>query len=103
MDDLSKILTHGNYWREQFIKFESKYGVALYLNELDKICPTIQALNYSKSPDNNKNLEEFYPYARKKLKTKKLIDLLDYMHSITIPDHIDAYDIYFSKLKSITL
>ena len=100
--NLSQILTDGPYWEHQFNKFESKKGFSEYLTQLDKICPAIQALNYNKNPENrNKNLEEFYPYALSKLTSPNLMDILNQMHIIEIPDSVDAYSIYFDKLKSM--
>jgi len=103
MEALRDELPNGDYWYDVWNEFERKDGIAFHIFELDKICPAIQALEYMKVYKNH-NLGEFYPYARSKLKTPKLIQLLDEMYfEVQIPMNVNPYEIYFDKLKLITL
>jgi putative hydrolase of HD superfamily len=95
-------LPNSDRWFDTWEKFENKVGIGGYLTELDKICPTIQAINYMRE-NNGNGLEEFYPYARKKLKTPQLVELLDDLYSHKDFINIDAYEYYFDGLSNINL
>lgn len=102
MMQIRKMLSAGSYWFSVWENYESRIGIAKYVAELDKICPAIQALDYLKHYPND-NLGEFYPYSRSKIKTPVLIELLDDMQRITIPQDKSAYELYFDRLKAIKL
>jgi hypothetical protein len=51
---------------------------------------------------NGNGLEEFYPYARKKVKTPQLLELLDEI-CLNPPKNKSAYEVYFKELEKIRL
>ena len=102
MKKLKDILPYGDYWLNTWLNFENKIGIGKQINELDKICPVIQAKNYLKE-NNGLNLEEFYPYARSKLETLSLIKSLDDLWHMEIPENKNAYEVYFEELKNIQI
>ncbi|HLD55573.1 MAG TPA: HD domain-containing protein [Candidatus Nanoarchaeia archaeon] len=102
MTQLKDIIPNGDYWFNKWLEFERDKEKNGYFYELDKICPVIQSINYLRT-NNGKNLEEFYPHARKKIKTPQLISLLDSLYSMNIPQNEDAYKYYFEGLNKINL
>jgi 5'-deoxynucleotidase YfbR-like HD superfamily hydrolase len=99
---LSKILPNGKYWLDSWLKFEYEIGVGKHVKELDKICSVIQVIDYLKEYPNNK-LEEFYSYARAKIKTPSLIKLLDSFWLNGVPQNESAYQSYFRELEKSRL
>lgn len=102
MKQLKSILPNGNYWLDAWLNFENKIGIGKYINELDKICPVIQAKNYLKNNDGN-NLGDFYTTAKAKVKTPSLIKLLDDLWSDGSLRNESAYQSYFKGLDKIQL
>ncbi len=99
---LKNILPNGAYWFEAWENFENRKGIGLQIVELDKICPSIQAINYL-SYYKEEDLKEFYPYARKRVETPKLLNLLDEMCLNNIRENGSAYNAYFRKLKALDI
>jgi 5'-deoxynucleotidase YfbR-like HD superfamily hydrolase len=100
MRRLKKTLPNGSYWFEVWEHFENQRGIGKEINELDKMCPCIQAIDYLPYYPKH-NLEEFYPHARKKITTPPLLNLLDEMCLNHIVINGSAYDTYFKKLEQI--
>lgn len=100
MRKLKNKLPNGDYWFNMWMNFENKIGIGEQITELDKMCPVIQAIDYSKTYKNH-NLEEFYPYARKKIITNSLVELLDGIYKSNIPENESAYHSYFRGLEEI--
>jgi 5'-deoxynucleotidase YfbR-like HD superfamily hydrolase len=101
MRKLKEIIPNGGYWFNEWSKFENKIGIGSKIFELDKLCPAIQARDYLRIGKNN--LDEFYHYARKKLETPELIELLDDLYSSSIPKNESTYQSYFNGLEKIKL
>ncbi len=101
MTKLKNVLPNGEYWYKTWVEFEHRVGVGQHIFELDKMCPAIQAINYLKRNEGD-NLEEFYPYARKKICTSQLVDLLDSLCLGSCQTE-DAYETYFNDLERIQL
>jgi 5'-deoxynucleotidase YfbR-like HD superfamily hydrolase len=102
MNLLSFQLPNGNYWLETWLDYENRVGVASIVEELDKICPVIESIRLM-GRGNGRDLEAFYPYARRKLTTPKLVGLLD---SLWLKKEVIAqnpYQTYFEELRAITL
>lgn len=98
MLELKDSIPNGKYWNRVYSNF-TKDKVLI---ELDKICPVIQAIDYSKIYKNHR-LEEFYPHARRQLRTSELIELVDMIQNMKIPEGRSAYEYYFEGLKKIKL
>lgn len=98
MQKLSRILPNGKFWLETWLDFEKQKGIAKQMNELDKMCPAIQSIDYLKTYKNHR-LDEFYPYARGKVETPRLVGLLDSMCLRDIEGN--PYESYFKGLESI--
>jgi 5'-deoxynucleotidase YfbR-like HD superfamily hydrolase len=103
MQKIKKNLTNGDYWFELWEEFESKKGIAFYISELDKICPSIQAINYSNQGYKNYNLEEFQPFALKRIQTLELKKILEEFNINYVTKETDTYSCYFKKLKELNL
>jgi hypothetical protein len=58
MGKVKNLLPNGSYWYNKWVEFENQIGIDKQINELDKICPSVQAVNYFKEYKNH-NLEEF--------------------------------------------
>lgn len=101
MKKLKDMLPNGNFWYSAWEEFENKIGIGQQIFELDKMCPAIQSINYLRKNEGN-NLEEFYHYARKKVSTPELIDLLDNL-CLGSCETEDTYQTYFNGLKKIQL
>ena len=99
MKRLSKELPNGKFWLETWLDFEEKKGIALQVNDLDKMCPAIQSIEYLKTYKNH-NLEEFYPYARGKVVTPRLAGLLDSLCLREIEGN--PYEQYFKGLERVS-
>lgn len=98
MKKLSNMLPDGNYWFNAWLDFENDKRI----RELDVICPSIQAVDYIIA-NNGRNLDEFYPYTRKKLTTPQLVSLLDDICLKGVSVGESAYTSYFKGLELIKL
>ena len=101
MKRLKDLLPNGDFLYNHWVEFENKIGIGVQINELDKMCPSIQAINYVSQYPNN-NLEEFQPYAMTRVLTPELGDLLS-QFNIGRQTSKDAYQEYFNLLKKINI
>ena len=105
MKSLVKQIPNGDEHLQGYLDFEyRRTPIAPMVFELDKICPCIEVLNLKKQYDlKEKRLDEFYDKTMLKLKTPQLMDALSDMYQTEIPLSVNAYEIYFNKLKEMKL
>jgi len=99
---LKKKIPNNFYWINLWNQYEEEKALSFHINELVKICPAICALEYMKSY-NYSSLNDFYPYAKSKLRTPQLIQILDEMYNEKFPLNNNFYEIYYDKLSKIRL
>ena len=105
MKQLVLQIPNGQRWLEAWENYENKKTeTSKIITSLDKICPCIEVLNLRKEYSTpNHNLEEFYPYALQRITIPQLTEVLQEMYTTKIPLSINAYQIYFTKLKKLKI
>lgn len=100
MMELSRVLPNGKYWLEVWRAYDSgETQTSHIVNQLDKMCPIVQAVVYRRKYPSITSLNEFYDNSRHKVTNKDLGDIIDIIHKGKHPVDSDIYQTYFELLR----